>query len=303
MPTLSIVIPCWNRHDLLQNCLDSLNRPGGGVVQVVVVDDGSTPPLEEVISKHLEPQDILFRQRNRGRAAALREGILRATGDFIMLMDSDDEFLPGAIPQVLSHLGELESSLIGLIYRVVDFATARPLGRLPGGVTANLLALRADFGVHGDMKEVISRTVMVESLYDDPDEERRVPTSYIWAKASRLGDVYTVNMPLVRHRYLAEGMTKSIVKLKRENPLWLRRTHLSVACAPSNLYRSRWFRIRSGAAAICASSSSLADDERTNLRESLGWVGYGVAQLVGNIMRLARATSFNCRLAWTAWWS
>lgn len=276
---LSIVIPCYNRHEMLIDCIRSVGSLGRERVEIVVVDDGSDPPLSTCIGQHLAIQDRLCRQNNLGRASALREGILSAQGKFILLMDSDDEFVDGAVTRILSDLAMLPHSNVGLVYECVNFQSGELIARLPSGVSASLLALRADYKVRGDLKEVVRRSIVVAELYPEVTGERRMPTSYIWAGVSNHGPVEVKSCPVVRHRYLPGGMTSSIRKLKRESPNGLAMTYLRVATANDSAYRSRIFRARYAVGALSVRGSSVGFAGRTRLRRSLGGLWFLLVSL------------------------
>lgn len=289
MHLLSIIVPCYGRHQLLLNCLRSIDVADRRRIQVVVVDDGSDPPLELSVSNELNSQDILFRQPNRGRAAALREGVLRANGMFLMFMDSDDEFVPHALDQVVHDLaGPFPDGRVGMVYDCVNFETGAPTGNLPDGLVATLLGLRADYHIKGDLKEVVLAEAIVASLYSDPGAERRVPTSYIWAGVSGHGVVVTRSLPVVRHRYLSGGMTDLIRVLKRTNPFWLVRTYLRIATASPNVYRSWRFRVASAAKALAVDGGGLESAHLRTLKQSLGFIGFGIAVAIGRVVRMTR---------------
>src|SRR4249919_892145 len=119
---LSVVIPCFNRHEMLEACLLSADVQGRQEIEIVLVDDGSDPPLADVVGKHLRSTDKVLRQENRGRGAALREGILAASGKFLLIMDSDDEFLDIGLCKILSDIsGDLSSNQIGFVYECRKF--------------------------------------------------------------------------------------------------------------------------------------------------------------------------------------
>lgn len=285
MTLLSIVIPCYQRHDLLKGCLASLERDGD-VIQVILVDDGSEPSLESVFEQNVSSNDRYFRQPNRGRAAALREGLLRADGKYVMLMDSDDEFIPGAIDQVLNDIQRhYHENTVGFVYECINFDSGETIAGLRGAPSsATLLALRADHQVRGDLKEVVLRDVVLKELYPDPKDERRVPTSYIWAGVSSHGHVITRAIPIVRHRYLPGGMTKNIAKLKRENPKWLRQTYFRIAIAPPSCYKSRSFRFFSIVKFYAYGGGRSTAAQIDKLRVNAGWLLNFGAYVLGSLV-------------------
>lgn len=223
----------------------------------------------------------------------MREALLRCDGRFVLIMDSDDEFLPGAIDLILddlAHLADAEAvqHCIGLVYECEDFDSGKPIERLPEKVVTNLLSLRADLGIAGDLKEVIDREEVLEALYPDPGQERRVPTSYIWAGTATKGVVLTRSVPVVRHRYLATGMTRNLGELKRKNPYWLARTYLRIAIAPRGVYQSSTYRFNRAVMALAMPGGRLSRAERGILRESLGRYLYSVAVTASWAYRVAK---------------
>jgi glycosyltransferase involved in cell wall biosynthesis len=89
---ISVVIPTHNRAHTLQRCLDSVLKQSEPADEVIVVDDGSDDDSLEVLARF--PDIDLIRQENKGVSAARNSGIEAASGDWIALLDSDDEWLP-----------------------------------------------------------------------------------------------------------------------------------------------------------------------------------------------------------------
>lgn len=92
---VSVVIPTYNRADLLPRALDSVLAQSRPVHQIIVVDDGSTDGTRDVVWQYLRehPQRTIRYLRhpgNQGQSAALNTGIDAATGDWITFLASDD---------------------------------------------------------------------------------------------------------------------------------------------------------------------------------------------------------------------
>ncbi|MFA5148610.1 MAG: glycosyltransferase family A protein [Candidatus Omnitrophota bacterium] len=92
-PFLSIVIPTYNRKDLLKECLESLfdqTYPKEDY-EIVVVDDGSTDGTEDLLRDMAAGHGNLryFRQENGGAYHACNTGIQRSSGEIIVFTDSD----------------------------------------------------------------------------------------------------------------------------------------------------------------------------------------------------------------------
>ena len=90
---ISVVIPNYNRSDLIGRAINSVLSQTLPAREVIVVDDGSTDSSREFISANY-PDVTLLTQENKGVSSSRNRGIRQASGDWIALLDSDDEWQP-----------------------------------------------------------------------------------------------------------------------------------------------------------------------------------------------------------------
>lgn len=105
--TLSVVIPCYNEKNTVESLLDAVRQsPIEGKLEIIVVNDGSTDGVKELLDNELKNKiDILVHHPfNQGKGAALRTGIQQATGDYVIIQDSDLEYDPQEYPKLLQPL-------------------------------------------------------------------------------------------------------------------------------------------------------------------------------------------------------
>ncbi|WP_319521544.1 glycosyltransferase [uncultured Desulfosarcina sp.] len=95
-PMVSVVIPTFNRSDMLKDAVASVLDQDYGNAELIVVDDGSTDATARTLAAY-EGRLRLLRQENRGVSAARNAGIRAAAGTLIALLDSDDLWLPGKL--------------------------------------------------------------------------------------------------------------------------------------------------------------------------------------------------------------
>jgi glycosyltransferase involved in cell wall biosynthesis len=88
---ISVVIPTYNRIALVERAIDSVLRQSIKPFDIIVVDDGSDDGTSEMIQKKYRSINLV-QQQNSGVSAARNNGIKHAKGDWIALLDSDDEW-------------------------------------------------------------------------------------------------------------------------------------------------------------------------------------------------------------------
>lgn len=108
--SLSVVIPCYNEVEFLEEILERV-RAVGLADEIVIVDDGSTDGTRDIL-KCLETKDgnadlrIIYHDRNQGKGAALVTGFGTATGDILLIQDADLEYDPRDYPTLLQPITE-----------------------------------------------------------------------------------------------------------------------------------------------------------------------------------------------------
>ena len=90
---VSVVIPTYNRAHILGRAIDSVLSQTYQPVEVIVADDGSIDRTPETVARY-DRRVRYVRQNNAGVSAARNLGLREAQGEFIALLDSDDQWLP-----------------------------------------------------------------------------------------------------------------------------------------------------------------------------------------------------------------
>ncbi|MES2669801.1 MAG: glycosyltransferase [Pseudomonadota bacterium] len=89
-----MIIPTYNRRELVQRAIDSVLAQTHPVDEILVVDDGSTDGTGEALRARYGERIRYHRQANAGVSAARNAGMALATGRFFALLDSDDLWRP-----------------------------------------------------------------------------------------------------------------------------------------------------------------------------------------------------------------
>lgn len=113
---LSLVIPVYNEEDIIQdtlnNVLNYLSTLQCGW-ELIIVDDGSTDKTRKLIGKYTRKVKLIKMKENRGKGAALREGILGASGEYILFSDADLSVPLDTVEEVFKGLRNGADVVIG----------------------------------------------------------------------------------------------------------------------------------------------------------------------------------------------
>ena len=165
---VSIIIPCFNDAQYIEQAVDSAINQTYENIEVIVIDDGSNAETKSVLKKLEYKVTKLITQENQGQSAARNRGIEIAKGDFILVLDSDDYFettfcekaiflfkTNDSIKIVTSHVNILINEMKSSVYipaggLVEDFL-------LSNGATGSCMFKRNDWQESGGYDEVMRK--------------------------------------------------------------------------------------------------------------------------------------------------
>lgn len=96
-PKVSIVIPVYNRAELISKAIESVIAQTITDYELIIVDDGSTDDTKSVVNGYDTGKIRYVYQENKGKSSARNLGIGLAHGEYIAFLDSDDMFLPNKL--------------------------------------------------------------------------------------------------------------------------------------------------------------------------------------------------------------
>jgi dolichol-phosphate mannosyltransferase len=124
---LSIIVPVYNEEKTVAQVLKKVSQVTfkGVMKEIIVVDDGSSDKtLVKIKSLRLRTIKIIAHKKNQGKGAAVRTGIKKATGEYIIIQDADLEYNPKEIANLLKPI---QNSTAKVVYgtrlkRLPDFS-------------------------------------------------------------------------------------------------------------------------------------------------------------------------------------
>jgi len=193
---ISVIIPTYNRKHTLDIALDSVLNQTITSSEIIVVDDGSTDGTSEWIDSKY-PSVKLFRQKNQGVSSARNTGIKQAKGDWIALLDSDDEWLSNKLERQVQALQENSDIL---------FCHTNEIW-IRNGVRVNQMKKHQKYGGHIfekclDMCRISpSSSLIHKSILEDVglfDEKLKVCEDYdLWLRITAKYSVLFLDEPLI----------------------------------------------------------------------------------------------------------
>lgn len=115
---VSVIIPVYQSESYLDKCISSVLNQSYKAYEVILIDDGSTDRSGEICDRCASEHDNVkvYHEKNSGPAASRRKGVERASGEFIMFVDSDDWISPDMVSELLDKQKEYKADLVSSDY-------------------------------------------------------------------------------------------------------------------------------------------------------------------------------------------
>lgn len=115
---ISVVIPTFNREELVRHAIDSVLRQSHPAAEIIVVDDGSQRDMREVLTSYGDKIKVL-RQVNGGLSAARNTGIRAAANDWIAFLDDDDEYGPDRLAAAAASIHQFPNASVHAVNTLI----------------------------------------------------------------------------------------------------------------------------------------------------------------------------------------
>ncbi len=121
---ISVIIPNYNSAAYIERCLDSIYRQNFSDFEVIFIDDGSNDHSIQVVEEYIKKNKIenltVIEQYNMNASVARNNGMVRATGEYLLFLDSDDELCDGVLSIIGNIIKKDEPDLIIGNYIQID---------------------------------------------------------------------------------------------------------------------------------------------------------------------------------------
>ena len=179
--SFTVVIATHNRPQLLKRAIESALKQEIEDLEIIVVDDASDPSVELVIAEY--PGVVYLRQeRNQGPGPARNRGIAHASKPWVVILDDDDELLPGALSVIEDHLESFED-----LHKFPVFQFCHGNGRLDEPFRLVRFEDYQAGAISGEFLPVIARDLFQQLGYAYPNVRIGAEHLLWWEIAYRFG--------------------------------------------------------------------------------------------------------------------
>lgn len=151
-PLVSVIMPVYNRESLISTAIQSVMKQTYSHWELIVIDDRSTDNTKQVVEDY-ENQDsriqYVFNDRTRGPGGARNCGILKAQGELIAFLDSDDEWFTYHLKDSVQTINQAQVDMsFALWIEQRNNGTFRMFENIK--IQKHLKMLKKELGVYGD---------------------------------------------------------------------------------------------------------------------------------------------------------
>lgn len=171
---ISIIIVSWNTRELLKKCLASIYaNTQGASFEIFVVDNGSRDGTVEMARREFTNVTVIANEANRGFADANNQGIKRALGRYILLLNPDTELKSDALSRMAEWMDTKPScGIAGCHLLNADLSHQNSVRRFPGVSDQTIILLK--------LHHLFPRIPPIQSyLADDFDYEKESPVDQV----------------------------------------------------------------------------------------------------------------------------
>jgi glycosyltransferase involved in cell wall biosynthesis len=245
MPKVSVLIPTYNRAELLNVAITSVLGQSFQDFEIIVVDDHSPDHTAQVVRRFQDGRITYVRhETNKGGAAARNTAITRASGEYVAFLDDDDEWLPEKLEMQVTLL-ENSPPQVGCIYTgylVVDRTNGKILGQKSASQRGDLSSALLNGNCLGGTSSVLVRKDCFDAvgLFDEA-----LPSFQdydLWLRLSRKFHFDYINRPLLKYYVHERQIWTNLAALTQGLAIMVNK-YAAQSCAQRKYYSSYYLAL------------------------------------------------------------
>lgn len=216
MPLISVIIPTFNRRDLLVGTINSVLRQDFQDLNIIIVDDGSLagPACPAIYTEHAT-KIYYYYKSNEGQAVARNYGATRSKSNYLLFLDDDDLLAPGALSTLLRYIEEGGAAAVGGLCRLFGATKGMPILESPG----HSRRLRPENFYWGNQfytpGQVLVRRDAFEQVGGFYGKFRNVEDLDLWIRLAYRGEVRRYEQVVLEYRIHPHSSSSDVRRMRR----------------------------------------------------------------------------------------
>ncbi|NLO45473.1 MAG: glycosyltransferase [Clostridiales bacterium] len=200
---ITVFTPIYNRRHTIHRAFESLCRQTFKGFEWLIIDDGSTDGVKELIDEYISSADFevrYFRKENGGKHTAWNMALKLIKSDYFICLDSDDALTDNALERMLFHWDAIPEEKWGGYWSVaglcVDSQTGEVVGdRYPEGINEAVSPRDVATTVNGEKFSCLRTEVMKDFPFPEPEGTTFITESIVWNSVDKSYMQFYVNDP------------------------------------------------------------------------------------------------------------
>lgn len=244
----TVFTPVYNRAYCINNLYQSLKGQTYKNFEWIVIDDGSTDNVGEIIKKWIDDENdfpiIYARVKNGGKMRAVNKGVRLSTAPAFFIVDSDDTLTENAMELLNTWFQVIENNK-----RFAGVSGLKQISTVPVKydfeyVDATNLERRI-YNLSPDMAECYKTEILRQHLAPEIDGENYISPSIVWNQIAKEGyKLRWYNKYIYKAEYQEDGLSRQgYVNLRKKNPIgWGKLISLNIECKGDVDYKEfQWY--------------------------------------------------------------
>jgi glycosyltransferase involved in cell wall biosynthesis len=223
---ITLFTPVYNRARIIENLYNTICQQTFKDFEWLIVDDGSSDNISEVIGRFIAEGKIIIRfysQKNGGKHRAINKGVSLANGELFFIVDSDDTITPDALEQLNKYYQQIKDN--------EKFAGVSGYRCLPGGekvynhpeqeiLDCNNLEFGYKYNQIGGTAEAYKTSILRQYPFPDIEGEKFCAESLIWNRIAQNYSLRFFNKSIYIWNYLPDGLTSASIRNRMKSPIY-----------------------------------------------------------------------------------
>ena len=219
---LTVITPVYNRENKLVNAYNSLLSQTNHDFEWIIVDDGSTDnSLDIARSFETELFNIkVLSKKNGGKHTAINYAINYIRGDYVLILDSDDELTADAVDTIYTEWAKhYDEPRIGLLIFLRGIDIDHPLCTVDQyNVPVDFMLCKRNHLISRDCCEVLRTNVLTKFHFPEFENEKFIGESALWNRISFHYKCVYKEKIIYLCQYQSDGLTNAGRKMRLKNP-------------------------------------------------------------------------------------